>query len=123
MTNARPDSFADAFFFSIETLATVDYGEMHPASMYGHVAASAKIICGLVLTAILTGLTFVRFSRPRAEFVFASNPVVAMHNGKPTLMVKVGNGRAGVLADAVAALSLDGLPKRNEPGERTLAES
>jgi len=104
--NARSDSFADAFFFSIETLATVGYGEMYPATLYGHVVASAEIVCGLGFTAILTGLTFVRFSRPRAKLVFAANPVVAMHNGKPTLMVRIGNGRAGVLADAAAKLNV-----------------
>jgi inward rectifier potassium channel len=106
VANARPDSFADAFFFSIETLATVGYGEMYPATLYGHVVASAEIVCGLGFTAILTGLTFVRFSRPRAKLVFAANPVVAMHNGKPTLMVRIGNGRAGVLADAAAKLNV-----------------
>jgi inward rectifier potassium channel len=106
VANARPDSFSDAFFFSIETLATVGYGKMHPATLYGHVVASIEIVRGLAFTAILTGLTFVRFSRPRAKLVFAATSVVAMHNGKPTLMVRVGNGRAAVLADAKAQLNV-----------------
>jgi len=106
VANARPGSLADAFFFSIETLSTVGYGEMYPATLYGHVIAAIEIVCGLAFTAILTGLTFVRFSRPRAKLVFAANPVVAMHNGKPTLMVRIGNGRAAVLADAKAQLSV-----------------
>jgi inward rectifier potassium channel len=106
VANARPYSFPDAFFFSIETLATVGYGEMYPATPYGHVIAAIEIVCGLSFTAILTGLTFVRFSRPRAKFVFASHPVVAMHNGKPTMMLRVGNGRAHVLMDAEAKLNV-----------------
>ena len=106
VANAQPHSFADSLFFSIETLATVGYGEMYPATPYGRVVAATEIVCGLAFTAILTGLTFVRFSRPRAKFVFASNPVVAMHHGKPTLMVRVGNGRAAVLADAAAKLNV-----------------
>jgi inward rectifier potassium channel len=106
VANARPDSFSDAFFFSIETLATVGYGKMYPASLYGHMVASIEIVCGLAFTAVLTGLTFVRFSRPRAKLIFAANPVVAMHNGKPTLMVRIGNGRAAVLADARAQLNV-----------------
>jgi inward rectifier potassium channel len=106
VANAGPYSFPDALFFSIETLATVGYGEMYPATPYGHVIAATEIVCGLGFTAILTGLTFVRFSRPRAKFVFASHPVVAMHNGKPTLMLRVGNGRAHVLLDAVAKLNV-----------------
>ena len=106
VANARPYSFPDAFFFSIETLATVGYGEMYPATLYGHVIAAIEIVCGLGFTAILTGLTFVRFSRPRAKLVFASHPVVATHNGKPTLMLRIGNGRANVLLDAATKLNL-----------------
>lgn len=104
--HARPGSFLDLFFFSVETVATVGYGEMYPATMYGHLIASAEIVCGLAFTAILTGLTFVRFSRPRAKLIFAANPVIAMHHDKPTLMVRVGNGRTAVLMDAMARLNV-----------------
>jgi len=105
VANARPNSFSDVFF-SIETLATVGYGEMYPVASYGRAVAGIEIVCGLAFTAILTGLTFVRFSRPRAKLVFAANPVVAVHNGKPTLMVRIGNGRASGLADARAQLNV-----------------
>jgi inward rectifier potassium channel len=99
VANARPTAFADVFFISIETMATVGYGEMYPATAYGHTLAAIEIVCGVAFTAILTGLTFVRFSQPRAKLVFAANPVVTMRNGKPTLMVRIGNGRVGVLAN------------------------
>jgi len=106
IANARPHSFADAFFFSIETLGTVGYGDMHPVSFYGHFIASTEIVCGLAFTAILTGLTFVRFSRPQAKLIFAPNPVIVMHEGRPTLMLMVGNGRPGMLTDATAKLNV-----------------
>src|SRR6516225_9134172 len=106
VANARPGSFADAFFFSIETIGTVGYGEMYPATLYGHVIASAEIMSSLAFFAILTGLTFVRFSRPRAKLVFAANPVVAVRNATPTLMLQVANGRPGVLTDATAKLNV-----------------
>lgn len=106
VANARPHNFPDAFFFSIETLATVGYGEMYPATAYGHVIAAVEIVCGLGFTAILTGLTFVRFSRPQARFVFAPNPVVATYQGKPALMLRVANGRPHVLMDAVTRLNV-----------------
>jgi inward rectifier potassium channel len=79
---------------------------MYPTTLYGHVIAATEIVCGLGVTAIVTGLTFVRFSRPRAKLVFASNPVVAMYNGTPTLMLRVGNARLAVLLDAVAKLNV-----------------
>jgi inward rectifier potassium channel len=106
VANVRPGRPLDNFFFSIETLSTVGYGRMYPTTLYGHVVASAEIACGLAFTAILTGLTFVRFSRPRAKMVFAANPVVATHNGQPTLMIRVANGRAAPLMDATAKLAV-----------------
>jgi inward rectifier potassium channel len=106
VANAEPGSFGDYFFFSIETLSTVGYGEMHPATPYGRVVAGSEIVCGLAFTAILTGLTFVRFSRPRAKIVFAINPVVAIHNGKQTLMVRIANARVSPLFQATATLNV-----------------
>ncbi|HTZ69637.1 MAG TPA: ion channel [Acetobacteraceae bacterium] len=103
---ARPGSFVDAFFFSFETLATVGYGEMFPHGVYGHLISCAEIVSGLAFTAILTGLTFVRFSRPRAKFVLAQELVVTNYNGAPTLMLRVGNGRVTVLSDARAKLNV-----------------
>ena len=98
--------FLDHFFFSLETLATVGYGEMYPATSYGHGVAMIEILTGVSFTAILTGLTFVRFSKPRPKFVFADHPVVARHNGISTLMMRVGNGQATVLADAHCKISV-----------------
>ena len=106
VANARPNSFADVLFFSIETLGTVGYGEMYPATPYGRVVAAAELLSGLALTAILTGLAFVRFSRARAKLVFARNPVVAMHLAKPTLMLRIGNGRASILMNVAAKLNV-----------------
>ncbi len=100
VANARPGSFVDAFFFSIETLATVGYGVMAPATLYGHVVSATEIISGMGFTAIVTGMTFVRFSRPRAKIIYATHPVVTTFNGQPTLMVRIGNGRLSLLTDA-----------------------
>jgi inward rectifier potassium channel len=105
IANARPGSFLDAFFFSIETLATVGYGVMSPATLYGHVVSAIEIVCGLIFTAIITGLIFVRFSKPRPNILFAEQAVVARHNGKPTLMIRVANGRDALMAGAAARLA------------------
>jgi len=106
IANARPGSFADAFFFSEETSATVGYGEMYPATLYGHVISTAEIFVGVAFTALATGLLFVRFSRPKARILYATNPVIARHSGYPTLMIRIANGRRGLLYDAAAHLSL-----------------
>ncbi|MGH7044096.1 MAG: ion channel, partial [Acetobacteraceae bacterium] len=104
LLNARPGSFSDAFFFSMETLATVGYGVMAPATTYGHVVSAGEIVTGMMFTALATGVAFVRFSRPRANLLWADRAVVTHHNGRPTLMVRIANGRTSLLVDGTARL-------------------
>jgi inward rectifier potassium channel len=106
IANMRPGSFSDAFFFSIETLATVGYGTMAPATLYGHVVSAIEIVCGMVFTAIMTGLLFVRFSKPRPKILFADQAVVTSHNGSPALMVRIANGRMTLLTNATVQLGV-----------------
>lgn len=94
------------FYFSIETLATVGYGDMHPQTNYGHVVATVEIFTGMCFLAVMTGLIFARFSRPRARFIFADHPVVAAHQGQPTLMIRVANARNNTISQATARLWL-----------------
>jgi inward rectifier potassium channel len=79
---------------------------MAPASLYGHVVASTEIIIGMSFVAIFTGILFVRFSRPQAKILFPDNIVVTPHNGEPTLMVRIANGRLTLLTHATAHLTM-----------------
>ncbi|MBV8901854.1 MAG: ATP-sensitive inward rectifier potassium channel 10 [Verrucomicrobia bacterium] len=88
-----PGSFSDAFFFSVETLATVGYGHMYPESFYGHLIATLEIIVGMFGLAVITGLIFVRFSRPTARIQFSKVAVIAPYDGVPHLMIRVANLR------------------------------
>jgi inward rectifier potassium channel len=94
------------FYFSVETLATVGYGDMHPQTHYGHFIATTEIFTGMSFLAVMTGLIFARFSRPRARFIFARNPVVTIHQGQPTLMIRVANERNNTISQALARLWL-----------------
>ena len=105
VAHAHPGSLLDPFFFSIETFATVGYGEMYPADAYSHWVAGLEIVVGMAFTAIVTGLIFVRFSKPRAKILYAEQPAVSLHDGVPTLMIRFANGRMNVLSDASIRLS------------------
>ena len=106
ISNARPGSLLDAFFFSVETFSTVGYGVLSPGSLYGHIVATADILFGLAFTALFTGLIFVRFSKPRASLIYADHPVVARHNGRPTLMIRFASCTATMMTGATARLNL-----------------
>jgi inward rectifier potassium channel len=96
----KPGSFVESFFFSVQTLATVGYGHMYPQTLYGHIVTTIEIMSGMFLLAVMTGLIFVRFSRPTARILFSTSAVIAPLNGRPTLMVRVGNLRQHSMVEA-----------------------
>jgi len=96
----QPGSFVDAFFFSVQTLATVGYGHMYPQTLYGHVVTTLEIISGMFGLAVMTGLIFVRFSRPTARILFSKSIVIAPFNGRPALMLRIANLRQRSLVEA-----------------------
>ncbi|KMN31158.1 MULTISPECIES: ion channel [Chromobacterium] len=106
IANQYPQGFLGAFFFSVETLATVGYGDMHPQSLYTHWISMLEIFIGMMSIALITGVSFARFSRPRARIVFTHSPVVRMLNGEPALMLRAANARNNVIIDASARLRL-----------------
>src|SRR5262249_40341267 len=106
IANAAENGPLGYFYFSIETLATVGYGDMHPQTNYGHLVATVEIFTGMSFLAVMTGLIFARFSRPKARFVFAQHAVVASHESRPTLMIRVANARHNTISGATAKLWL-----------------
>src|SRR5882757_6274863 len=79
-------SFSDCFFFSVETLATVGYGNISPATFYGHCVATCEIMTGMLSLAVITSLVFARFSKPTARILFSKVAVVTRFEGVPMLM-------------------------------------
>ena len=95
-----PGSLSQAFFFSVETLATVGYGHNYPATAYGHIVVTIQIFVGMVWFSVMTGLIFVRFSRPTARIVFSRTILIGNHNGRPSVMFRVANLRHTSMVDA-----------------------
>ncbi len=104
--NARPDSFADAFFFSVQTMATIGYGNMYPATLFANMVVTAETIIGLLSFALITGLLFTRFSRPSARVLFSNVAVVARYDGVPTLIFRMANERRNVILQAEVRVTL-----------------
>ncbi len=106
IANLNPGGFLGAFFFSVETSATVGYGDMHPQTVFGHVVASIEMFIGMMSLALITGVMFARFSRPRARILFARHAVIRPIDGQPTLMLRAANARQNVIVEASARLRL-----------------
>ena len=101
---ARQPDWWDLLFFSVEVFGTVSFGGLQPNGTYGHLLASAEILLGITSYAFMTGLTFARFTRPKAELVFARHPIITMHQGKLTLITRVANTRHNCLSDVSGKL-------------------
>jgi inward rectifier potassium channel len=100
VTNTQPGSFSDAFFFSVQTLATIGYGVMAPQTFYTNTIVTIEAMAGLVGVALMTGLAFARFSRPTARVLFSQSVVIMPHDGIPTLMFRTANQRRNQILEA-----------------------
>jgi inward rectifier potassium channel len=106
IANARAGSFADAFFFSVQTMASIGYGAMNPQSLYANVVVTVEAVIGLFWLATATGLMFARFSRPTARVLFSNVAIIAPYDGAPTLMFRAANQRRNQILEAQIRLTL-----------------
>lgn len=106
VANARPDSFADLFFFSVHTMATIGYGTMHPTTLYANVVATFEAAFGLTLTALSVGVVFTKFSQPRPRVQFSKHMVMNRVEGQTRLALRIANGRATAVVDAEISMTL-----------------
>jgi inward rectifier potassium channel len=114
IANAQPHSLADAFFFSVQTMGTIGYGTMYPVTRAANTIVVAESVTSLMLTALATGLVFVRFSQTRARLMFSSKVAIGPMDGVPTLMLRVGNERRGNIVDTQFRLTLTRTAKTAE---------
>jgi len=99
--DARPGSFADAFYFSVQTMGTIGYGDLYPVSQAANWLVVSEAVVSLVLTAVATGLIFSKFSQIQARVVFTNTITITPMDGVPTMMFRLGNERGNQIVEAV----------------------
>jgi len=103
---ARPGHFGDAFFFSVQTMATIGYGKMAPRGIGANALVTVEALVGLLGLALVTGVVFAKFSRPTARVRFSAVAVVTPFDGVPSLLFRMGNERGNQIAEAAVHLVL-----------------
>ena len=106
LSGARRNDFADAFFFSVQTLGTLGYGVMAPRTLYENLVVTAEVFVGLFNLAVATGLLFARISRPTARIMFSDKAVVTAFEGEPTLIFRAANRRRNLVVEAEVTVNL-----------------
>src|SRR6202140_3642720 len=98
--NTHSGSFADMFFFSVQTMATIGYGKMEPVTLFSNILVSIEALTGLRALALITGLVFSKFSRPTARVRFSRYVVIGPRDGVHSLAIRAANLRANRIVEA-----------------------
>lgn len=91
--------FYRAFFFSVDTFATIGYGNIIPVGLAANTLVTIEALLNIVGVALATGVMFARFSRPSARIIYSRNAIVAPYRDKTALEFRIANARSSQLID------------------------
>lgn len=97
---------ARAFFFSVDTLATIGYGNVVPGTLVANVIVAVESLVGLLGLATAAGVVFARFSRPNADIRYSAHAVVAPYRDITAFEFRVVNGRRSQLINVSATVNM-----------------
>jgi inward rectifier potassium channel len=98
--------FMEAFFFSVQTLASIGYGVMNPHTLYANLLVTLESIASLMLFAVITGIAFTRFAKSSSRVMFSRVATVHNYNRIPTLMFRAANERRNNILEAKLSVYL-----------------
>lgn len=106
VANTAEEKFAEAFFFSCQTFTTVGYGRINPVGYSASALASFEALFGLLCFALVTGLLYGRFARPKSYIRFSENALIAPYQGITALMFRIAPYKNTTLLDAEVKINL-----------------
>ncbi len=96
--------FAECFFFSVQTLATIGYGKIAPVGTAAHLLVTLEALVGMLGFAVATGILFARFSRPTADILFSHRAIVAPYRDGKAFQFRIVNARSNHLTEVEAVV-------------------
>ena len=122
IAGAHPGSFSDCFFFSVQTLATIGYGAMAPRGLFGNWMVCIEAYVGLMSFAMMSGLSFAKFSVPQSRVIFSKTLIVSQRNGCPALMFRMANARGNQIMEVRVHLTavIDSVTQEGEEIRRLI---
>lgn len=108
------DNFLYAFFFSVQTFTTVGYGGINPVGISANFVSSLCAMIGLISFALVTGLFFARFSRPRSHISFSKKAIISPYRGMQSFQFRIVNPRSHKIINLSARVSMTWLEKQSD---------
>ncbi len=112
----RPGNFADAFFFSVQTISTIGYGHLFPRTEFAEAIVTVESIVGLMGFAVVTGIVFSKFALSNARVMFSRPILITRYGGGPALLFRIANARGNDIVEASLRISVL-LPHTTVEGE------
>jgi inward rectifier potassium channel len=100
------DLFLRAFFFSVQTFATIGYGHVIARGTPANLLVTFEAFLNIVGVALSTGVVFARFSRPTAKIIYSRQAVVAPYKGINALEFRIANSRTSQILELEAKVIL-----------------
>ncbi|CAN5530764.1 ion channel [soil metagenome] len=133
ITETSEHILMEMFFFSTETFSTVGYGRVNPVGGMANFFAAADALAGSLFFALVTGLLYGRFSKPKAYIEFTKHALISPYKDITGLMFRFVSVKDNhTLTDIEVKVSLSILEEENGkngykfyslPLERTRVES
>jgi inward rectifier potassium channel len=79
----------EVFYFSTQTFTTVGYGRLNPRADGADIIASIQTMSGWLFFAIVTGLLYGRFTRPKAFIAFSENVLISPYQEGTAVMFRM----------------------------------
>ena len=107
-TSPLPQSsaFFRAFFFSVQSFATIGYGQIVPVGLAANLLVTLEALINIVGVALATGLVFARFSRPSAKIIYSNQAIVAPYRNGTALEFRIANLRNSQIIEMEAKVIL-----------------
>jgi inward rectifier potassium channel len=114
--------FLQAFFFSVETFATIGYGNIYPVGTIPNMLMTVESIAGLMAVALATGIVFARFSRPIVRIRFSKKAIIAPYRGITAFEFRIANERNTQMVQLEAKVLLSRFEMRDGHTKREFVE-
>lgn len=98
--------FLNCLYFSTQTLTTVGYGQIGPTTHLANFISSFEALVGWITFAVMTGLIYGRFAKPKAYLLFSKNALISPYKDGQALMFRMAPYKNNNLTEAEVLINV-----------------